>query len=71
MPRSTRSEESRILEYFQEAPLDKANLVLGLVKEAVARRQPIENKPQAKKASRPRGSKNKPAPASEAIDPQI
>jgi len=35
-----RSEEARVLAYFTEAPVEKAELMLGLVREAVRKRMP-------------------------------
>jgi len=49
-----RSEEARVLAYFTEAPVEKAELMLGLVKEAVRKRMP---KPSARLAQRTRVGK--------------
>ena len=46
MPRSTQTLESKILQYFQTAPLAGVTLLFGLVKEAISVRSP--RKPRRK-----------------------
>ena len=38
-----RSEEARVLAYFTDAPVEKAELMLGLVREAVRKRMPARS----------------------------
>lgn len=39
MPKATKSQAARILEFFQQEPLSVAEMVLGLAKEVVKQRQ--------------------------------
>lgn len=50
MPRSAQSPESKVLEYFHTAPLDVAEVVLGLAKGAVLGRQPKVRRRRRSKA---------------------
>jgi len=56
MPRSKQTQESRVLAFFQEAPLEAAQLLLGLAKAEVARRQPPAPA-KTKKRGRPPGTR--------------
>ena len=51
-----RSEEARVLAYFTQAPLEKAELMFGLVRDHMKQRAPRAVTRQSKKAAAKKGN---------------
>ena len=68
MPRQTQSEPARIVGYFRKSPIEVAEMVLGLCKDAVGERKALSTaaKKRAKKAQKPAAA---PVTASSASTP--
>jgi hypothetical protein len=53
MPRVQDSEEVRILRYFEEGPLEKADLLYRIIAEKMRKRMPVGRDMPKKKDARP------------------
>jgi len=60
MPKAQQTEEVRILHFFEEAPLEKAEMLFHIVREKMRARSPIHSN------SHRRVAKQEPAPAARA-----
>jgi len=71
-----RSEEARVLAYFKSAPLEKAELMLGLVRDEVKVRiasnvsTSLREPRKPKKLKRTRNASDSPGQAQTSFDPQ-
>jgi hypothetical protein len=64
------SEESKIIAYFRNQPVEVANMVFGLVKEELKQRQPQSAKKSAGAGAGAGSSKAKSKTKDNAIDPR-
>lgn len=71
MPRSKVSEQEKVLDYFQEAPLGEVVLVYGFLKGVVRRRLEKEVSPQDRAQASKSHKKKAPGASSSLVPPGV